>query len=153
MTETKSIRQLVMDDLVTTLNNIKTAKGALINVESVYTIKVNPRQLKAYPGIIVIPDKEILDQNTYPLFCTCRLSLALECWLKEQDDIVSEGNKFLAEVQKAIEADNTRGGNAIDTALTGVDYYYFKETAPLGCLIITVEISYRYRYSNPYTKT
>lgn len=60
-------------------------------------------------------------------------------------------NAVVADVQKALAADPTRGGLAIDTHLGGVDYYV-DETGNLNEAVVRIIVTYRVSEADPYTQ-
>ena len=146
-----SIREKIMANVETTLEGITTAAGYNSTIQRVYRIRLAGLNIQEFPSIVVIPGREINAEEPVDRY-TERLSFVLECWLKEasKDDIATQVNKLVADVQKALLVDYTRGGMAINTKLLGNEPFYNDVNAPYGGVDIEIEIHYRHQYSDPY---
>jgi len=147
-----SIREKIMLNVKSTLEGITTLAGYQVQVQKVVKDwALTNLNIDTYPTIIIIPDAEPKKQSPVEHY-TCNLNLALECYVNAQSDISSQVNILLADVEKALMADHTRGGFAIDTTLTGNNAFYSVVDTPRAGVIITIRIDYQHKYNSPYSQ-
>lgn len=140
-----------MQNLVTTLQGITKANEYAISIRKVMRIKMSGLNITEFPTVVVIPADEPKSQEPSDKY-TCRLAFTLECWLTEQGgDISARVNTLLAEVERALMADHTRGGVAVDTRILSNSAFYNEVNKPYGGININIEIHYRHKLNDPYT--
>ena len=150
MSDPVSIRELILRNVVTVLEAISTANGYQVNVQEVFRVMVVNSNVTEYPAIVVVPESETKTET--PLLCyQTKMIINLECYVDELENVSEEVNILLADVEKALMVDHTRGGNAIDTTLIGADFIYGEDTKPYGVAIAMIEIVYRTRTTDPFS--
>ena len=114
---------------------------------------IDPSGLQIYPAASIL---EAADEMTtlYHPFCDRTLSIVLRLWIHATSERSEKLNLLLADVQKQMMMDNTRGGFAIDT-LEGSNrnVYLEAEGAEEAGMDIDYEISYRTRLVDPYAQS
>jgi hypothetical protein len=114
-----SIREKILANLKAALEGITAANGYNYTVNRVDRIRSNPINHPVYPSINIW--EQGMESEIDPKgFNTKKLDLVLELWtIAGGEDLSQVINKHLADVEKAVVTDTTRGGNAIDTWYTG----------------------------------
>jgi hypothetical protein len=148
---TDSIRESIIGNIKTTLQTITKANLYNFDVAKVTRERLVGLNIDQFPSIVIIPGREGKTEEPIERY-TARLVITLECWLQEHDEsIVTDVNKFLADVEKALLVDYTRGGKAINTKLVSNQAFYNDINKPYGGVMIDIEIHYRHVYNDPYT--
>jgi hypothetical protein len=147
-----SVRELILSNLETVLSGITTVGGYENDIASVQRWKQRGNPLKDVPCIIVTAGPEDKKKGPNPLV-TARLKVYLELYSRQDETDANATdtilNSILKDIEKALYADVTRGGVAVDTDV--------QEVVPFGAevgnghsgLIIGVEILYRHLATNP----
>ena len=146
-----SLRELILQNVETTLEGITTGAGYEQTVNHVVRGKLNPGTPEQYP-LIVIYEAPMTAETEHYGSTTKHLQLSLEVWTKSGGDNPSVViNKLLADIEKALEAAPTRGGYAIDTWYLG-DELVFSTTddSEIGALVF-IQINFRNIRTNPYS--
>jgi len=153
-----SIRERIVDDVVTALEGITLANGYGFEVVKVYREAFAAINFPAYPVFNVIEVDE--NDETRLLGGTIgattgskwhhTLTLAVGCLIEARDNASESVNEMLAAVQRAVMVEPTRGGLAIDTKLAGSQQFVEIDTEPVGLLQVKLDITYRHSYLNPY---
>ena len=141
-----SIRELILQDIQSVLETINTSNGYNTTVRRVERARITPFQRNLLPAIFIYEESdELVEEKSY---CNDRrMTIAVECWLNSHHNLSQEVNEFYADVQKAIMADRTRGGYAIDTKHTIAKF--FIEDENLGGVEVIFEILYRQLPNDP----
>jgi len=145
-----SVREDVIQNLVTTLQGVTKTAGYNITINRVERIKMVGLDIREFPTVLVIPADEVKEQSPSDKY-TCRLAVTLECWIQEYGDVSAQVNILLADIEKALMVDHTRGGVAVDTKLLGNSAFYNEVNKPYGGVEIRIEVHYRHKFSDPYT--
>jgi hypothetical protein len=155
-----TVEVAIIEDLVAALETIKTGAGAfntnpLQVVRMVGTVVEVPER----PAILVVPMNSPRSHDCpngcrrvdLGLTITCCLDLFSEDGALGRDFAAIEKaiRHFAADVEKAITADHTRGGRAIDTTILAVDVYDLHEAMPVAAADVTVNIPFRHLTQDP----
>lgn len=148
-----TVRELILQDIVTTLKGIKTADGYNFDVVDVERSRTSPLADTAeFPQIFVyeMSEADALEGTNLP---GKFLAIVLQCWVKSGDnDLSKQVNALLADVDVAINKDTTRGGKAVDTSITeSVVFIDAGETETLAALHVVVRVHYRTLLGDPYS--
>lgn len=130
-----SIRQRILDELETTL-------AAVSGVAAVERKSQVVQTVREFPTIFMLEPRESMVQQPAG-YITFTMQLTLECWII--DDLAetnADVNTFLKDVANALLADYTRGGLAIDTALSG-DEAFVSQTNRQAGVFLDVIVRYR----------
>ena len=74
----------------------------------------------------------------------------VEVWIRHDEGTVPGStdtilNSLLGDVEKALAIDETRGGNAVDTIITGCVPFETVEGQPYSGIILDIKIHYRHK--------
>lgn len=142
-----TIREKILDNLQTTLQAITVAGGYVNTIASVQKWAQSGNALAALPTIIINAGPE--DRENRPGFITsCKLSVILDVYTVAATDTDAALNSLLGDITKALMADYTRGGYAVNTTIKSVIPFEAIEGQPYAGLIITVEIEYRHKLTD-----
>lgn len=143
-----SIRSAIASNIITALQAIQTGNGYANTVQSVFLWRDNLASTLDTPFINVAALYETKAEGPHPAL-SCYLNASIECYIAftpEDGDVVSGWTAIeplIADVEKAILADNTRGGNAITTF---VDGWSIPPQEREGLLVATVNVRVQYRH-------
>ncbi len=148
---TKSVRENILDALKATLEAIQAGATYKTSVKKVYIYRVAGLQISEYPSIIVFPTGESYDLTPFNKL-DHTWNIALECWLTEYQgiSIVEKVNQFLADIEKALMADNAGGADCIKIDLISNEPFYNDENKPYGGVTVNIAVNFRHNYQNPY---
>jgi len=141
-----SIRELVM-------KNIKTTLAAISGIASVQRYRTGGQSQVAFPMIIIRegaeaskdePIGKITHHLTVDLLLIVVHDAATDA--RESDEVM---NSFLADAQKAMLADRSRGGHAVDTKLLGSEPLDVEDANTDVQQVCTWEIQYRHSNTDP----
>ncbi len=111
-----------------------------------------PEDLTKLPAAFLDEGEESVSQDTN-LLVTRLLPITVEAWLRSDDgDLPTQANRMLADVERALTADPTRGGLAIRTA--ALSSSLVKDEAPgvLASVRLQFEIEFRTLRAEPASK-
>ena len=152
-----TVREKIFADLVTTLSGISTANGYDNNIASVQRWDMNGNNKVGVPAIIVNSGPEKNDDGKAYDLTHCLLTVFLELWVR-QNEAESAAmptdkllNSLLGDIKKSLAEDVTRGGNAFDTEVTDVETFETVEGQQHAGLVVTIEIEYRHKQTDPKT--
>lgn len=148
------VRELIMKNIVTTLQTITVANGYQNTIASVQRYSAHGNVYKSVPAIIVAEDTENYSYDADPL-TTCKLPVVMGVATRHDESDTHDTNEILnsllGDIQKAMGVDPRRGGYAVDTQFQSADPLEIEEGIPNIGLLITVEIHYRFLNDNPAT--
>ncbi len=150
-----TVREKIFANLVTTLNGISVVNGYDNNIASVERWNMNGNNKASVPAVIINsgPEKDS-DGKAYNL-THCLLMVFLELWVRQNETESAATptdkilNSLLGDIKRALQADVTRAGNAVDTEITDIETFETIEGQQHAGLIITVEIEYRHKQQDP----
>ena len=108
-------REAILDDVVATLKTITRDNGYNNDMATVKRTPVNDStlQMKDYPAASVVWKREDKDIQGMPYdYVQNDLTLTVRCVIRANEDIESELNLMIDDVEKALTSSPTRGGNA-----------------------------------------
>lgn len=148
-----SVRERVIANVVTTLQGITEANGYEFDMAEVTRIPQGVLNFASatYPKCLVIEDSEDIQEGVPTYFTTRMLHLSLACWAWQYFDLSQAVNKLLANVEKALSVDHTRGGVAVDTDFISNTTILANDVIPYGGVEIKLDIHYRHKTGDPYT--
>ena len=150
-----SVRENILDNIETTLQGITVANGYnyTFTAETVQRWKQHGNNFVDVPCIVInaAPEEKAPGPDPY---LTCRLTVHIDVWTRqiESDNTPTDKiiNKLLADVEKALMADHTRGGSARETNLVGNVPFEAVDGSHVG-IIVDIEIVYQHLRTNPET--
>ena len=150
-----SIREQIVKNVVTTLEGITEALGFDITVASVQRSRRAGPTIHEFPTILVIEESEAILPQTEgrgPLGKWTKLmSLGLVCWI-ENEEAGEAVNQILANVEKALMADISRGNLAVLTNLVSNQSFITEDIDnPESGVTMVIEIRYRVQERDPFS--
>ena len=146
-----SIREQILKQIVTTLEGVTVANGYDFDMKDVIRIPTVPQELLAFPTAQVIDEtEEVLDTPSH--FSTRLLAGTIVVWSWDHRDISEAVNSILANTDKALMVDRTRGGLAISTETPSNRVVMADSVAPFGGVIIEFRVQYRFFSGDPFTQ-
>ena len=133
------VRQLIRDNIVTTLTGLTTT-GA-----RVYPSRVYPIGEAALPGLSVYTNSENIAYQSMkpPRTLERTLTVTVEAYVKGVSGFDDSIDTIMSEVEAALYTDITRGGNARDTMIESVDIEFSGEgDQPLARATLNVAVNY-----------
>ena len=152
-----TVREKIFANLVTTLSGISVAGGYDNNIALVERWNMNGNNKANVPAIIINSGPEKNDDDKAYNLTHCLLAVFLELWVRQNETESAATptdkilNSLLGDIKKALAVDVTRGGNAVDTEVTDIETFETIEGQQHAGLIITVEIEYRHKQTDPQT--
>ncbi len=149
-----SIRERIVQDVVSTLEGIRVSNGFDLDVQSVLRARLPGVKVQEFPTILVVEQSETKDQPATPGGLlgkwAASLSVALICWVRHEE-MAREANRLLANVEKALMADLTRGGLAVLTNLVSNEMFVTEDIeAPKAGITVVIEVRYRHAEQDPF---
>jgi hypothetical protein len=148
-----SLRELVMKNIKTTLATITTGGGYANTVASVQRYRTGGQSQTVFPMIIIREGAETskdepLGKISHQLAVDLLLIVVHDpaTDARESDEVM---NSFLADVQKAMLTDRSRGGYAVDTKLLGSEPLDVEDSNTDVQQVCSWEVHYRHSNTNP----
>jgi hypothetical protein len=146
------IRELILKNLQTTLAAITAGEVYANTIASVQRWSQRGQTFSAMPTIIINAGPEEKKPEPNPL-ATCTFNVYIDIWTNhEESDTRSSDeilNSLLGDVEKALIADITRGGYAIDTNINRNYPFQAIEGMPSIGISIEIEIIYQHQQNDP----
>ena len=147
-----SIRENILAELKTTLEAITVAHGYANTIASVQRWNQRGNPLALVPCIVVNSGQEEKKPEPNPQ-ATCKFTIYLDVWYRQDDDETRPSDQIisslLADVEKALMVDPTRGGNAEDTNILNNTPFETLEGQPSFGIIVELEIIYKHKLTDP----
>lgn len=147
-----TVREKIMQNIVTVLQGITVAAGYNNTIAAVERYKAYGNHSVDIPAIVVSEGDESDSNNADPLTsCVMEVYLAVGTRQAESDTAASGAvlNSLLGDIKKAVMTDHTRGGYAIDTEFKSIEPFEIEAgNAQIG-LLISLEVQYRHLITNP----
>lgn len=141
------IRELALKDLDTVL-------AAVTDIEGVIRPPENANEVDERPAYLINDLGDSSQVDGIRLESENRMQVDIGVVIVESDPAkrVEETALFQARAVAAVMADETRGGNAISTMATTLAVSDQTPMEPLGVKVVSLEIIYRVRKDDPFTK-
>lgn len=153
-----SVREVIMKQIQTTLEGITVANGYANTMQSVQRFRQDGQVLTATPLCVLMEggDNVQLD-GPYPLI-TRHLTVSVVIIHRQDLDTDTRSasevmNSLVADVLKAMHADFTRGGHALETSELGIGELDAEEGQPELVQTVGFQIGYRHRRDDPTLET
>ncbi|RJP17906.1 MAG: hypothetical protein C4529_13940 [Deltaproteobacteria bacterium] len=146
------IRERILADLSGAASGVTKDAGYGLDMRTVARSRREPFQNHEYPATNIFegPEKK---QDGPTALTTCFLSVFLEISVWDGTALAVAANLAMASVVKAVLADRTRGGLAIDTEEVG-NKMFLDETdpnRPIGGFRVELSIEYRHAENDPFS--
>lgn len=147
-----SLREYILENLKTTLEGITVVGGYSNTILSVQRWNQKGNPLQAVPCIVINSGLEEKKPEPNPQ-ATCKFSVYLDVWMRQDDDATDPSDKIsaslLADVEKALMVDPTRGGYAEDTNIINNTPFETVDGQPSFGIIVELEIIYKHKLTDP----
>jgi len=152
-----SIRESIFQDIKTAIQGISKSAGYKNNIDSdnVHIIHgAADDSAYGYPLVFIYPGPEYLnDEKCEKGKDYYELGVQVEAFLRSNKETMNTSiNTMLADLKKALGADHTRGGLAIDTRFVANDAYLVDLTGETCGIIMLVQVDYEHNYADPYNQ-
>lgn len=153
-----SVREQIMKNVQSTLEAVTVENGYVNTLRSVQRFQQGGQQLSAVPVAVLIEGGDDVDLEG-PLAGSYSLTsrtLTVSVVLIHRQDLDTDArsatelmNTIIADVQKAMQVDHTRGGLALDTNEAGIGEMDVEDGQPELVQTIGYRIQYRHRRTDP----
>jgi len=133
------VRKSIRDNIKTTLTGLTTTGSR------VYQTRLFPLATAKLPGLCIYTNSEVTDYSTIspPRTQIRQLEVMVEAYVKGTASLDDTIDTIAVEVEEALYADLTRGGNAKDTQVTGFDVEYDGDgDQSVGVARFTIAVTY-----------
>lgn len=133
------VRKLIRDDIETTLTGLATTGS------NVYQTRVYPIAENRLPGLAIYTSSEATDYATInpPRTQVRTLTVSVDAYVKAVTAYDDTLDAICVEIEEALYADRTRGGNAKDTRIVAFDSDFSGDgDQPVARATLTVEVDY-----------
>lgn len=141
------IRELILKDLDTVL-------AAVTGIEAAIRPPENANEVDERPAYVIrdLGDSDQVDGVQLESENTMQVEINTIVVEADPDKRVEDTALFQARAVEAIMADETRGGNAISTMARTLAVSIEAPAEPLGTKVVSLEVIYRIRKGDPFTK-
>ena len=151
-----SVKESILANIKTALQAISIANGYNNDIAGgVQRYKQTGNDLAVLPTIIIIQGPEKKDPKAGYDRTNVHLSVFILVWARDAEggaDTDTVVNSLVLDIEKALMADESRGGNAVDTNVTDVEPLDSDEGQPFCGAILEVDIHFRHLVTDPATK-
>lgn len=152
-----SIRELIMKNLVSTLEGVTEANGYSNTIQDVRRFDLVRKDFSALPAIEITAIAES-ESDSPTTLVSKELTVLIDVHVNHDKDTHNMStdeylNTFVADITKILRIDETRGGNAIDTRVIHNSVFARVDGMPGIGITFEIEIPYRHRRDNPYSLT
>lgn len=145
---TDTVRNLIVDNVRTTLAAVAAGASYRNTIRKVLVAGLMPQAVFEFPCAVLVPMAANHSNERIGLIST-RLDLVVHLRSRDLGDEaldhtgVEAMHDLVEDVRKALLADHTRGGYALDTLVTGDSVYPANTTAPAYAADVNVSVDYR----------
>jgi len=147
-----TVRESILENLRTTLEQITVANGYHNDIVSVQRWRQSGNSLLNVPCIVINAGPEEKEPVPNP-FTTCRFTVYLDVWMRQDAADLQPTdallNSLLGDIEKALMVDYTRGGFAKDTNIKSNVLFETLEGQPQAGIVIELEIIYQHKQDDP----
>lgn len=144
----------LMNNLVAALEGIDGTGGYTNDVAVVREWAANPANEPQFPVLIVNVQRTLYDAGpikTAANMLSRRLGILIEGWVQSPEDRSAPALSLLGDVEKALTADHTLGGTALDVILIGNEVIASDERDDRSGFLLEIEVLFRTPHDNPST--
>lgn len=145
-----NVRKQIIDDVIQALQGINGTGEYVSTVRNVYWWLAIPNTMPEYPTLVVADVEEKITDLVYDLSdrnLTVRIAATL--LYPENTNSLEGVNELSGDIEKALTADITRGGLAVDTRITGTRTEIVDPEATLVAIEVECLIRYRTLRTDP----
>lgn len=152
-----SVKERILQNLVTTLQAINGAPPYLTSLNNrVFRMGLEGFDAGAHPfAVVAEPDEQYLEESAVSgqQIVPCFMTVNLAIWLHGIPDGTVKLSKLLADalqdLQRAVLADRTRGGIAINTRVLSASSFVDHASEPNGLVEMVIQVHYRFMAADP----
>ncbi len=147
-----SIRESILENIKTTLQEITIANGYNNTLVSVERWKQRGNNIRLVPCVVVNAGPEEKQPRPNPQV-TSKLSVFLDVYMRQDDTDTTNSdtviNSLALDIEKALMIDYTRGGYAEETNIINIVPFESLEGQPIFGIIFELEIIYKHLLTDP----
>lgn len=144
-----ALKELILQDVKTTLEGITTAGGYSIDSPLVTRKTGNALRAPRYPVIYLVEPEEEKEHEGAKQVTTAVMHLRMEAFIwDDRDQSALDATNMLRDMEHRLLQDVRRGGNAIDTTLTG-NALVVDEDLKISGVALDVDVLYRHDLTDP----
>lgn len=152
-----TIRENILNNVLTTLQGVTTGNGFNNTLGRVERWNMHANALAGgLPAVFISVGSETKQPEPNPLM-SCELDVVLYLFIVQaegdSDPTDQVVNSLFGDIEKALAADFSRGGYAIDSLVTSADPFEGVEGQPFAGLIIHLMVRYQHRQDDPELAT
>lgn len=153
-----SVRERILKNVQSTLETVTVENGYGHTLRSVQRFQQQGQELKDVPMVVLIEggDDVELEGPLAGAYSLTSRNMTISAVLIQRQDLEEDArsasevmNSLLADVQKAMQVDSTRGGLALDTEEAGIGEMDVEEGQPELVQTVGFRIRYRHRRTDP----
>lgn len=146
-----TLEEQILDNIKTSLQSISIVNGFNTDVARVYRAETdNTEDLADLPGVVMIHDGSERDDSRLGLIVvTLRVVLYPVVKVSDPSNWNESIQLFVADVERRLREDVTRGGNAFDTHVTTAEVPMVDSEAEKAAARIEANIIFRHAYADP----
>ncbi len=144
------VRKTIRDNIVTACTSLSTTGS------NVFRTRVYPLAAGNLPGLCIYTTNEdtALDTLSATRNVERLLDVNIEAWVRATTNYDNTLDTICKEIEVAMAADSTRGGNAKDSFLIRTEFDYSEDgDRPVATARLTYSVIYRTAINNPETAT
>ena len=147
-----TIREQILDNIKSTLENIRIANGYANDIASVQRWLQKGNTFRSVPCVIINAGPEEIEQTPNPLV-TCKFTVYLDVFIRQEETDANSTdtllNGLLGDIEKALMADHTRVGLAENTNIKSNMTFEAVEGQPNAGIVVELEIIYQHLITDP----
>lgn len=144
------IRERIVDDLADTLQAITAGAAYWYTPANVFKWRMPPPEAIAFPAMCVLDTDERVERATTPL---AHRTLSVTIVGIHSADLIGQSDRvarrLLADIQKRVQVDRTRGGLAVTTNEVANRIFVESPSEPVVVVEVDLEITYRTALGDP----
>lgn len=147
-----SIRELIMQDIKTTLDGVTTGNGYDNTLQTVERFNASQQSRVNSPWAHIVPEDEEKQDGRVGYY-ECFFRVAVVLGMHEDETGTVKDTKLLsllADVEKALMADPHRNNLADDTRLTGNEFFEVTDDIPIIGVVLFLEVKYLHKRTDPF---
>ena len=152
---TQPITESIIDNIIATLKGVTTGNSYNQTIYQVsrFTTETQIKFAKFPAADVVIDNIDKSDEQDHD-WQICNLSAMIGVYVENRNDPGQALSFLVADIEKALAVDVTRGTYALDTAITSIDFDYVDSnpTGITGVATMSLTIEYQHRRADPYAQ-
>lgn len=143
-----SLRELIFQDVETTLEGISVANGYATNIGTIGRGNIPPLETSTLPIAAILPASD--EPTPTPQTSRRALTFVIRVWIDTaQPNTATALEALIADIQQALQVDPYRDGHAENTLDMTLQYIYVQHTETLAGADIGVQVDYKTSLTSP----